>query len=222
MILVFDLDDTLYEELSFVRGGFSSAARYLERKFSIPYDVTYARMLELLEGGRGAIFDKILKEHQCFSVKEVKKCISAYRYHSPDLCFYPDAITFLNKFKSEKKYIVTDGNKNVQQNKLKALSASMIFKKCLVTHCYGLKHSKPSPYCFQVICNIEKVQPSEVIYIGDNPAKDFIGIRPFGFRTVRLLRGNHCAKQYPPEYNAEFEIEDYRQLDQLLNRTLAK
>lgn len=34
--------------------------------------------------------------------------------------------------------------------------------------------------------------PSEIIYFGDNPAKDFRGIKPLGFKTIRLLRGNYA------------------------------
>ena len=35
MIIVFDLDDTLYDEIDFVNNGFNEVANYLKKKFGI-------------------------------------------------------------------------------------------------------------------------------------------------------------------------------------------
>ncbi len=48
------------------------------------------------------------------------------------------------------------------------------------------------PHVFDLICRREGLTPDQVIYVGDNPRKDFVGIKPLGFRTVRILRGNYA------------------------------
>lgn len=203
MVLVFDLDDTLYEELSFVKGGFRAVSEYLGKKYEIPSSSAYGRMMDLLEKGRGSIFDSILKENGIFSTRLRDKLVSVYRRHVPEIKLYPDADRVLGRFSDLSLYIVTDGNKMVQASKVKALKLEERVKKVYITHRYGLDKAKPSPFCFLRIAEREKANPSEVVYIGDNPAKDFVGIKPLGFKTVQILRGPHAGLYSGEEYKAD-------------------
>lgn len=60
---------------------------------------------------------------------------------------------------------------------------------------------KPAPY--PVLARQLGVPPHEVMYVSDNPQKDLVGIKPVGFRTVRILRGNYahlearCSSSWP-------------------------
>ncbi|HEX2953991.1 MAG TPA: HAD family hydrolase, partial [Bacillota bacterium] len=63
MVLVFDLDDTLYEELTFVKSGFRAVAGFLQERYGIPAQPSLELMLQKLEGGRGRIFDDLLLHH---------------------------------------------------------------------------------------------------------------------------------------------------------------
>ena len=117
------------------------------------------------------------------------------------------------KFKKNTCYIVTDGNKLVQLNKIKALGLEKFMKKCFLTSNYGLKNVKPSPYCFLKICNIENVEPKEVVYVGDDPNKDFVGIKPLGFQTVRLLKGRYKNLIKPKKYQSDIVINSLRELN---------
>lgn len=85
-------------------------------------------------------------------------------------------------------YIVTDGNKIVQNNKIEALNLRKHIKKDFITHRFGKKHSKPSTYCFEKIRKLENVNPEDIVYIGDNPNKDFVNIKELGFRTIRIKK----------------------------------
>jgi putative hydrolase of the HAD superfamily len=113
-------------------------------------------------------------------------------------------------------YIVTDGNKHVQLAKLQALGLydRLPVKRCFITRRYGVHREKPSPHCFQLICKMEQVSPDQVVYIGDNPNKDFVGIKPLGFRTVRLLRGNYAQLRKPKEYEADVVLRSLDELDE--------
>lgn len=191
MVLVFDLDDTLYEEITFVKSGFRYVSYFLEKTFKVNAESIYQELILELELGRGKIFDNVLQRHSIYSKNNVKSCISIYRKHFPEIKLYTDAIDCLNRFKNYPIYIVTDGNKIVQQNKINALGLNDKVKFSFITHRYGIKNAKPSPYCFIKICEIEKTYPENVIYIGDNPTKDFVGIKHLGFRTIQIVRGNY-------------------------------
>lgn len=212
MILVFDLDDTLYNELTFVQSGFRAVANYLNEHYSIPVQTGLEFMLAKLSSGRGRIFNDLLTEYGIYKKELVHKCVSIYRLHQPEIKLYPEADACLRRLHNYPQYIVTDGNKLVQANKIKALGLDQRVKYCYITHRYGIKNAKPSPYCFQKICEREKVSPEKVVYIADNPHKDFVGIKPLGFGTIRILQGSYQDLSLTSEYEAEQQI---RSLDEL-------
>ena len=220
MVLVFDLDDTLYDEITFVRSGFSAVSGYLSKAYSVPVDISYALMVKgLNESGRGRIFDDTLHNFGLYSRKNVLKCISVYRNHQPDIQLDQEAKDCLQYFKNYPVYIVTDGNKTVQKNKLVALGLYDRVRFCFITHRYGVENSNPSPYCLFKICDRESFTPEEVVYIGDNPNKDFVGIKPLGFKTIRILKGQYKDVKKPENCEALYRINTLSELNiDLLNQ----
>lgn len=213
MILVFDLDDTLYDELSFVNSGLNAVASYVSSLSKTKPELVLKKMNEVLhQKGRGHIFDDTLKHFNKYSKKEVRKCLSIYRLHKPEIKLWPEAISCLERFKDYPIYIVTDGNKLVQLNKIKALGLDKIVKKYFITYRYGLKHSKPSPYCFLKIAALEKITPEKIVYIADNVNKDFVGIKPLGFKTIRVKTGQFASLVKSSEFEAETSINSLNEL----------
>ena len=105
MILVFDLDDTLYEEIEFVKSGFKAVADYLHKNYSINKEKAFSIMLqELEENGRGKIFNTVLKHFNVFSLKEVKKCLTIYRLHKPVIQLSSSGEQCLKRFKVEQEH----------------------------------------------------------------------------------------------------------------------
>lgn len=221
-VIVFDLDDTLYDEMTFVRSGFKAVAAYLEEQKGIPAGQSYAEMIESLErDGRGKVFDAVLQNHGCFSKRLVGRCVAVYRAHKPDIKLLPDADYALEKLGGlYPLYIVTDGNKHVQWNKLKALGLAdhPSIRRCFITRRFGIRREKPSPYCFGLICRAERVEPRDVFYVGDNPNKDFVGIKPLGYRTVRIRRGSYAGLRKSDEFEAEHEIDDLIEFVNIIRR----
>lgn len=220
MILIFDLDDTLYDELSFVKSGFLKVAEYVNKTYGINTDFAYDIMrYELETNGRGRVFDALLLEYKVYSKSAVRKCVSAYRGHYPEINLDPDAVRCFFRLKHFNKYIVTDGNKIVQRNKVKALGLFPVMKKIFITHEYGKRNAKPSAYCFNKIAQIEKTSPENIVYIADNPQKDFINIKKLGFRTIRIRQGMFSGLDLDPEHEAHFIIDS---LDKLTLRLIEK
>lgn len=219
-VLVFDLDDTLYDELTYVNSGFRSVARFLAGEFGLDFTAANLFMQQKLAGGRGRIFDDTLAHFQLYSQRNVRRCLAAYRLHEPTISLYSEADMCLERLRNLPLYIVTDGNKIVQRNKLKALGLQQRVRRCLITHRFGLRQAKPSPYCFLKICDTEKVEPQQVVYVADNPHKDFVGIKPLGFKTVRVLSGQYRDVMRTPEYEADIRIVSLADLDQAFLETI--
>ncbi len=199
MILVFDLDDTLYDEMTFVKSGFRAVAAYGQREWGWDAEESNKVMLDILgREGRGAVFDRWLALHCSVGAGRVRECVGVYRHHRPDIRLLDISIQLLRSLKSDHQlYIVTDGHKGVQANKIAALDAERRVVKAYITHRYGVRHAKPSTYCFELIKKKESCHWSDMAYIGDNPAKDFVNLNPLGVHTIRVLTGSHrnvCAK----------------------------
>lgn len=221
-VVVFDLDDTLYDEITYVKSGFRAVAMYLKKRFDFPTGESIKSMISTLESeGRGQVFDRLLHHYEKYSKATVRECLQVYRCHKPQIQLYEDATRSLELLQEmgAPLYIVTDGNKWVQYRKLIALGLydHPAIKKCYISRRFGTKNEKPSPYCFMQICAKENVKPSDVVYIGDNPNKDFVGIKPLGFKTVRILRGGFAAIQKSNEFEADMTI---RTLDELWKKEI--
>ena len=219
-VIIFDLDDTLYPEIEFVQSGFAAVSEYLHAlhpKHS--KESLYTLMLQELEkNGRGKVFDVVLESLGCKTKQMVKKALSIYRLHTPTLTLPQESREILEYYSSQNipLYIVTDGNKIVQNNKIKALDVERFLKKSFITHRYGKIHAKPSPYCFVKIAQKEGVKYEDIVYIADNSNKDFVGIKKLGFRTIRIKQGMFQNVQNPKEYQAECEIESLLELKKIL------
>lgn len=191
MIYIFDLDDTLYDERQYVDSGLRAVACFVANRWQLDEDISYQTMQQLLDSrGRGRIFDDLLAAHGLATKANVKACVSCYRLHQPQITM-PAAHHQLLQQLPKPLYLVTDGNKIVQQKKVQALGISHYFKRIFITHRFGIKHAKPSTYCFELIRKAEQCEWKDMVYIGDNPVKDFVNLNKLGIHTVRVLTGVH-------------------------------
>lgn len=213
MILVFDLDDTLYDEMTYVRSGFAAVASFASAKWGVARTAFLRGMLQHLEReGRGRVFNDTLRDHGILVGGCAKQCLAVYRAHRPRIRLGSPARRCIRRFAQVPKYVVTDGNALVQELKVEALGLAAWFEKVLVTHRYGRRNSKPSSYCFERIAQLQRVAPEQICYVADNPHKDFVGIRPLGFRTIRLLAGPYGLVRAKPGHDAELSIESLDQI----------
>lgn len=219
MILIFDLDDTLYVERTYVESGFKAVAHFLKSEFNLNDKDSFDEMIQILDNdGRGKIFNSILIRNNIFSKKLLSICLRVYRQHTPKISLNKPAQIFLEKYKNHPLYLVTDGNKNVQAKKIEALNLRRYFKGIFITHRYGIRNAKPSIYCFDLIRKIENSIWSEMVYVGDNPTKDFVNLNPLGVKTVRVLTGEYRHLAPPKKYDAKYVIDSLETLEVILKR----
>lgn len=200
-------------------GGFKAAADFLSKILNkSPYSI-FSDLKKIYLEKNEKVFDRYLISIDRYQKRLVDICIRLYRSHTPQLSLYPEADRCLDRFADYPLYVVTDGNKIVQKKKFLALGLSSRVKKCLCTYAYGHRRSKPSPYCFLKICEWEQISPSNVWVIGDNPHKDFVGLKSYHFNTVRVLTGPYRAQSFSRDYDADRTI---KTLDGLTEKNLIK
>lgn len=218
MIIIFDLDDTLYNEMDYVQSGFLTVAKFIHDRFGFDISESLEYMNQTVaREGRGKTFDRLLEKYGAYSATLVKDCIKIYRNHDPSISPFPVSLELLKTI-TEPLYLVTDGNVTVQQKKIDALQIEEYFKQIFITYSYGEKYAKPSTFCFEKIKELENCEWFEMVYIGDDPAKDFVNLKPLGVRTIRVLTGSHKDTQADDRFNAEHTIPDLTQLMKTISR----
>lgn len=214
--IIFDLDDTLYDESEYVNQAFENTAAYLAEKTGMPErkETFHRRMLELTEEyGRGRVFDRLCEEEDVnFPVRQL---VEVYRGTRPVLKLYPDAERLLQKLEERgmKTGLITDGCGKVQHEKIAALGLEERMDGVIVTDDFGI--CKPQTAVYEKCLEILDCAPQEAAYIGDNPRKDFYGARQLGMKTLRIVRekGMCVRTSAEPEWEADHCI---RSLDELM------
>lgn len=75
----------------------------------------------------------------------------------------------------------------------------------------GLRCYKPDPRFFSLILDANRLQPQEVVFVGDNPRDDVSGPKQLGIKTV-LIDRNGGAKDFGQDYT----ISDINELIHIL------
>lgn len=214
-VILCDLDDTLYPYRQFVTGGLANASRFAALRLGVPKHRFMAMCLHQLkaDGHSGAIFDKVL-EALGKDKTALPGLISAFRYHRPELRLYPDALRFLSVVKGKAALgLVTDGLPSVQRKKVAALNLKDYFSTIVYSDDLGRNNWKPSPLPYLTALERLEASPQDrVVYIGDNPYKDFVGAKQLGLFTIRLLRGPFRNQQVSSRLDADIAC---RSLDSL-------
>lgn len=215
MIIIFDLDDTLYSRESFVNAAIKNIVDFVYLKNKKKTKKTLFKILSKIykKSNIQLKLDFFLKEIS-LSKKYLKDCINVFRYSKKEISLYKDAQNILRIYK-KKCYLITDGNKLVQNNKIQQLGIKNFFKKIFITNNYGVKYQKPSLFCFKKIKKIEKCSFSQMVYIGDNPKKDFVNCNKAGMLTVRLLRGEFKTLRVARNFDAKYKIKNLKELNKL-------
>ena len=192
--LVFDLDDTLYPERQFALSGFRACSHHAADHWGAEVDQLNAEMTELLDTGHlGGLF-KLTMEKHCTSPSEdaLAAFIDVYRRHSPEISLFEDASDALQHWAAHGPLgLITDGTHWVQQAKVNALGIAASFTKIVYTGALGgRRFHKPHPRSYELIEQALGGPNIEFVYVGDNPAKDFVTPNARGWRSVQIVRAS--------------------------------
>lgn len=219
-LIIFDLDDTLYNEIEFVMSGFEAVSEYLFQEFGLDKKKTFKLMKnKFTRYGRGQVFNDILKEYNFkYNKKLINKLVSVYRSHTPSIKTYPKIKSFLVQLKSKriKLALVTDTRWQVQRRKVEALELNDYFDYIVYTDKYNT--TKLNPKIIKKIIKEFNVRPGEAMFIGDDPNFDFIATKKLGGHTIRIRQGRLKKITLNKNHEADSEVDSISQLIIKINK----
>ncbi len=191
--VLFDLDDTLIAEEDFIKSGYQTIAQLLAGRCGLLWEDLYEELLALYKADAKNVFNRILDAHGIpYAKEEILALVAEYRSHMPDVSFFDDVLptlTILRK-RGVKLGIISDGYAVTQQNKVAALKAEKLFDHIILTDTLGRDYWKPDKRAFFMMKEAFGLDFSEMVYVGDNPEKDFYIGKDYPILTVRIERGN--------------------------------
>lgn len=219
--VLFDLDDTLYPERDYVRSGFRAVSQWAHRRWAISQEATYETLCRLLEAGaRRDTFDQWLRRSGLEHRTSLEEILNVYRTHAPQITAYPEAPGVLERLVHRVLVgLVSDGPVAIQERKLAALDLRHHFQCVVFTDVWGPAFRKPHPRGFKEALGALRVRPGAAVYVGDNPAKDFLGARQLGMLAVRVRTPEGLYAQLEPETPAgtpDAEIQSLADLERCL------
>jgi putative hydrolase of the HAD superfamily len=221
--VVFDLDDTLYDEIEYCRSGFASVAEYLAELLKVSArDVIEAMWKQFEAGNRKKTFNRALDELGIsYDDGLIQELIKVYRNHVPKIALPDDSRGVLADLSD--KYtlaLLTDGFLPAQQLKVQALGIEKYFKCIIYTEQLGRNCWKPSLVGFEKLLRTLNVNAETAVYIADNEGKDFIGPNQLGILTIQIIRPAriHTESSQQSGAAAQYIIHEIGRLPALLGR----
>lgn len=219
-VVVFDLDDTLISEKEYIRSGYLHVAGIIEDRFAMDKKQVFDELMSLFNVSPLNVFNRLYDKYQIkYSKEMILDLVKEYRGHFPDIQFYDDVLPCLSELKRAgiKVGIITDGYAIAQRKKLKAIQANEYFDEIIVTDELGRDYWKPHPKAFELMKEKFRVNFDEMIYVGDNPEKDFYISKTYPIKTVRIIRdGVHSDKNYFRDIKEDIKIISLKDIKNLL------
>jgi putative hydrolase of the HAD superfamily len=222
--VVFDMDDTLYDEIDYCKSGFNAVAASLSKHPNTPNAEKIFESLwnQFASGNHTRTFNAALDELKIpYNDEMIKSLIELYRNHKPNLTLPAETKNVLDQLSGKYKLaMLTDGFMPAQQLKVRALGIEQYFQKIVYTEQLGRQFWKPSPVGFEKIIEGLNEKPQNMAYIADNQAKDFIAPNRLGMATIRIIRTNRIHHESEPGPNAapRSSIDQIDKLAQMLER----
>jgi len=218
--VIFDLDDTLFPERSYVLSGFRAVGDWIHETYSIRgFFETAARLFG--EGHRGRIFDEVLSTLGVSADRPlIDSLISCYRNHHPEIRMYQDAERALARFECHATTgIITDGYLVAQKRKVAALGLEQLVDHIVYSDEFGRDHWKPSSVPYLMMMEMTGCTGPDCAYVSDNPLKDFVAAKALGWTTVQIRRigGEYSKVVVDAAHSSDYEIFGLDDLANALN-----
>lgn len=206
-VIVFDLDDTLYNELDYLKSAYIEISKELEPD---NWKQLFTRLFSLYRN-KHDVFEFICSTY----TSDKEELIQKYRNHIPNIKPFDGVLDSFKKIKAKngKLAIITDGRAVTQRNKLKSLGLLSYFDYIVISEEIGSE--KPNVSNYKAI--EDHFQLSTYFYIADNFKKDFITPKKLGWQTVALIDNglnihSHAHSFTNEEYLPKFYFSSFSQL----------
>jgi putative hydrolase of the HAD superfamily len=215
LVFAFDVDDTLYFERDYSLSALAYLGSLVEEKYNVKNGSQL--LLSEFEAGNKDTISLLWKTYE-LPADDKETCIQEMRKHSPTLRLRDDALKFLGILQTRAIpfCLVTDGRSETQRLKIKALGLK---GASVVSISEETGFMKPSPEAFAKV--VAFANGADVVFVGDNPKKDFIYANTVGWKSV-MVRASHknIHPQALPEnsmYHPQITIDSFEELEPLLS-----
>jgi putative hydrolase of the HAD superfamily len=216
-VVVLDLDDTLYNEIDFLKSAFQEIASCISDEINKPSKLIFSEMMEYYENGLN-VFDEIITLNNLKKVS-TDDMLGIYRNHKPLIKLTNSAHNVLLNIKNEafKVGLITDGRSMQQRNKINALGLTDYFDDIIISEEFGSE--KPNINNFKYFED-KYGNTCEYVYVGDNVKKDFMAPNGLGWITICLLdNGKNIHKQsFGLEKNGHpfYKVNELKEITEIL------
>ena len=176
-VIVFDLDDTLYNETEYLRSAYIEIAKKAD---SVHWKSLFAKLFSLYRSGSDAF--AYITETYGLPKEEI---LEMYRHHTPTIEPFQGVIETFKRIKYLKGRvcIITDGRKITQRKKIEALGLLNFIDSIIISEETGFE--KPNEHNFSIV---EETYPNgNYWYIADNVRKDFAAPNKMGWNSIGLI-----------------------------------
>lgn len=193
-VVIFDLDDTLYNEIDFLISAYNEISIFLSIKKGVDKSQN-----EIFEYMLRSYIDKKNTFEQVISFLQIESTtvfdlLDIYRNHTPNICLSDNTKEVLDYLIDQNFIlgIITDGRSIQQRNKIKALNLEKYLSEIIISEEFGSEKPNLENYKFFET----KFPNSNFTYIGDNMNKDFIAPNELNWNTICLLdNGRNIHRQ---------------------------
>lgn len=192
-VVVFDLDDTLYKEIDFLRSAYHELSMVLESKYALSN--VYSLLWESYSQGLNA-FNELNKSYGIdISLNDF---LSIYRLHIPKIALSIDTRKVLEVLVQKEVClgVLTDGRAITQSQKMKSLGLDeyIPMENWIISENIGFE--KPSLKGYLYFQEKYFSDSSSYYYVGDNTDKDFKAPNKLKWESFCLLdNGSNIHKQ---------------------------
>lgn len=211
-VVVFDLDDTLYYEIDFLKSAYKDISLKISKMVSATPQTIHKQMLKSYYSGEN-VFEVIINTYN-LSVN-IEELLVIYRNHKPNIRLTEDRAKALNTLKSSGIImgLITDGRSQQQRSKIDALKLENWISEVLISEEFGSE--KPNINNFKHFENL--FGKANYYYIGDNIKKDFIAPNKLGWTTICLKdNGQNIHTQnkegLSKDYLAQYDISNFLEI----------
>ena len=205
-VICFDLDDTLFKEIDFVKSAFGEIAT------SVGHPELVNRMMSWFIKGENVF----LKLNQCLDErKPLSYYLNIYRNHTPCISLSESVKQTMDELSlmGVTLGLITDGRSICQRNKIKALKLNQWIEEqnIIISEEFGSEKTNEQNFLF-----FHKLYPeASFMYVGDNPHKDFVIPNKLNWQTIMVKddgRNIHHQNKEPKEFNPKIVINSVTEL----------
>ena len=220
-VVVFDLDDTLFDEVDFILSGIKAVKVLFETIEGLDVEECCLAMREAVRRHKNhySALEHCLDRAGVREQVDMSRIVTALRSHCPvGLELRPGVRQILDRLyrRGVTLGILTDGRSVTQRHKIAALGIEHYFDSAAIRISGETGIDKSNPEAYRWFS--EHYPGRKYVYVGDNPAKDFVWPNRMGWLTICISdygRNIHSQQGiWPGELCALMTVYDFWEVEE--------